>query len=37
MGFQDVALLPSRATFYTTYSKIVVVVKASGLSHVLRL
>ena len=31
------AFLPSRASFYITSRKIVVVVKASGLPHVLRL
>ena len=36
-SFQDVAFLPTRVSFCTIFLKIVVDVKASGLSHVLRL
>ena len=37
MRFQDVALLPSRASCPPHFLKIVVEVKASGPPHVLRL
>ena len=35
MGVQDVALLPFRASFFTTFLKIVVEVKASVLPHII--
>ena len=37
MGFQDVEFLPFRASFPPHFIKIVVEVKASGPSHVLKL
>ena len=37
MRFQDVSFLPSRSCFYTTFRKIVVEVKASGMPHLLEM
>ena len=37
MGLQDVAFPTSRASFFTTFQKIVVEVKALGQSHVIKL
>ena len=37
MSLETLAFLPSRASFYTTFLKIVVEVKGSGLPHVLTL
>ena len=37
MGFLDVSFLPSRASFSTTFLRMVVGIKAMRLSHVLRL
>ena len=37
MSFQDVAFLPSQASFCTTFHKIVAELKSSGPPHVLKL
>ena len=37
MGFRDVAFLPCRSTFYTTFKKIMVELEAIGSSHVLEM
>ena len=37
IGFEDVVFLPSRASFYSSFRKITVEVKASGSPHFFKL